>query len=77
MSGLPAFAGQLHIGKVVPDPVVQHVAGGVVLLWLGGGSLPSSLEVVLSLATSLEGASDSALSVPEGSDVVMGLQPGK
>ena len=38
-------------------------------------SLAASLEADLSLTASLEGASDSALSVPEGSDVVMGLQP--
>jgi len=59
-----------------PNPVIQHVAGGVVPWWLGGEwSLPSSLEVDSSLialleadwslTASLEGVSDSAQLVPD------------
>jgi len=37
MAGPLTFAGQLLVGKVVPNPVIQLVAGGVIPRWLGGG----------------------------------------
>jgi len=49
------FAGRLHVGKFVPGPVIQLVAGGVIPRWLGGGVVTPILAGGRFVARSLAG----------------------